>query len=120
MSAAIDAKMPHDSHSGQSFLRTLKPSFMYGCRSGIIAAPIRSIKAQVQSSSLIEFVELSIARSSQLASDCTWVTFASILATASFCLAWDFSDWFFRNPITRLPNTGTMAANTFWPSNDQV
>ena len=64
---------------------------MYGWRSGIIAAPMSRMKAQVHSSSLIEFAELSMARSSQLALDWTFVTCASISATASFCLATAFS-----------------------------
>ena len=59
--------------------------------SGTIAAAMITMKQIVQASSLRLWVELSIARSSQLASDWTFVTCASILATASFCFATAFS-----------------------------
>ena len=78
---------------------------MYGWASGIMQVTIIRMKHIVQASSLRLFAELSIASSSQPASDWTLVTWDSIMATASFCFAPAF---YFR--LAREPEASSLTA----------
>ena len=97
----MDARMPHDNQSGQSSLRNLKPSSMYGCAAGTKQAAISKTKNTVHNSSFHELSLALMAVSSQLPSCATFCTCASIFATSSFCFACAFSCLPLRYPPAR-------------------